>query len=563
MGTTRTKHQRKKENSKVRAAAVAVGKPMARAAMPAASPLEMSTMKVVELRPARALALPLVFAVALVAMMILPSIHGNPRLAWSFAGAAAALLAWNAWLFVTARAHGRRLVLEIVARKQHYVQACAQGSVLLYWGWYFREVYDSAPLILAQLLFAYAFDMLLAWSRRSTYTFGFSPFPVIFSINLFLWFKADWFYLQFVMIAVGFAAKELIRWNKDGRRVHIFNPSSFPLGVFSLGLLLTGNTAITWAAEIAETFERPPYIRLWIFLIGLPGQYFFGVTLMTASAVLTVVVFNLVYFAIFGTYFFVDAYVPAAVFLGMQLLFTDPSTSPRTELGRIIFGMLYGLGVLTLFALLEHLGAPKFYDKLLAVPLMNMCVQVIDRVAQSPSIRRFDPTVSVRTLPQRQRHLIYIGVWALVFILMSDPGDLLRPRRWLPFWEEACMQSRHHACETLGGLVKQYCRQGSGWACNELGILEAERRTRSGVPAQAAFERACAIGFGSGCENTANLFSGGRSFTRSPPRDVDYPILLQEGSVTPPAKTSQELHARACKQGWKEACGSLDSAQKR
>ena len=54
--------------------------------------------------------------------------------------------------------------------------------------------------IAAQLLFAYAFDMLLAWSRRDDYTLGFGPFPVIFSINLFLWFKPDWFYLQFLMV---------------------------------------------------------------------------------------------------------------------------------------------------------------------------------------------------------------------------------------------------------------------------------------------------------------------------------------------------------------------------
>jgi hypothetical protein len=227
-----------------------------------------------------------------------------------------------------------------------------------------------------------------------------------------------------------------------------------------------------------------------------------------------------------------------------------------------MFGMLYGLGVVTLFALLEHLGAPKFYDKLMAVPLMNMCIQVIDRLAQSPSLRRFDPTVRLRTLPSRQRHLVYIGVWALVFIVMSDPGYWLRPRRWLPFWEDACMQSRHHACETFGGLVKQYCRQGSGWACNELGIFEAEGRTRSGVPAQAAFQRACVIGFSPGCENTARISSGARSFMRLPPRDVDYPILLQEGSVRPAGETPQELYARACKQGWKEACNA-DSAQQR
>jgi hypothetical protein len=37
-------------------------------------------------------------------------------------------------------------------------------------------VYDSAPLILGQLLFAFAIDALLSWSRRDVYTFGFGRF---------------------------------------------------------------------------------------------------------------------------------------------------------------------------------------------------------------------------------------------------------------------------------------------------------------------------------------------------------------------------------------------------
>ena len=148
-------------------------------------------------------------------------------------------------------------------------------------------MYDSAHLIVAQLLFAYAFDMLLVWSRRDIYTLGFGPFPVIFSINLFLWFKPDWFYFQFLMVALGFAAKELIRWDKDGRRAHIFNPSSFPLAVFALALLLTGTSDLTWGQEIAITQFYPPHMYLMLFLIGLPGQFFFGVTTMTLSAVVT------------------------------------------------------------------------------------------------------------------------------------------------------------------------------------------------------------------------------------------------------------------------------------
>ena len=134
--------------------------------------------KAVELRPGRALPLPLLFILALAGMSLLPSISLNARLAWSFWGASAILLVWSGWLLATTSAHARTLALEFAARKQHYLQACAQASVLLYWGWYFREVYHSAPLILAQLLFAYAFDILLAWSRRQAYTLGFGPFPV-------------------------------------------------------------------------------------------------------------------------------------------------------------------------------------------------------------------------------------------------------------------------------------------------------------------------------------------------------------------------------------------------
>src|SRR5207248_3958471 len=137
------------------------------------------------------------------------------------------------------------------------------------------------------------------------------------------------------------------------------------------GLLATGSTGITWGREIATTQFYPPQMYLMLFLIGLPGQFLFGVTTMTMSAVLATYVFGLVYFAATGIYFFYDSYIPIAVFLGMHLLFTDPSTSPRSELGRVIFGALYGLSTVALYALLGNLGLPTFYDKLLQVPLLN------------------------------------------------------------------------------------------------------------------------------------------------------------------------------------------------
>ena len=104
---------------------------------------------------------------------------------------------------------------------------------------------------------------------------------------------------------------------------------------------------------------------------------------MTLAAVVSTYAFSLLYFAATGVYFFYDSYIPIAVFLGMHLLFTDPSTAPRTELGRLLFGVLYGLSTVALYVLLDRAGAPTFYDKLLQVPLLNLSVIAIDRAVRS------------------------------------------------------------------------------------------------------------------------------------------------------------------------------------
>ena len=507
----------------------------------------------------RPLALPLLFAIALAALSLLPWVRENDVVSASVRGAAGFVALWSALFFYIAGPNSRPLGLAVEVRKQHWLQACAQFSVILYWGWYWREVYHSLPLIGAQILFAYGFDMLLQWSRRGKYTLGFGPLPIIFSINLFLWFKPDWFYLQFFMVAVGFLAKEFITWQKDGRRAHIFNPSSFPLGLFSLGLILTGSTAITWGQEIAKTFEWPPHIRLWIFLAGLPGQFLFGVTTMTMSAVLTVFGFGLAYYGIFGTYYFVDAFMPAAVFLGMHLLFTDPSTAPRTELGRILFGVMYGLGVVALFGLLGRFGAPTFYDKLLAVPVMNLCIQLIDVAARSSLMRRFDPALLGRSLTPRQRNLVYMSIWVVAFGILSDPTASYRPRRWVPFWEQACTEDRRNGCLVLSKIEAQYCGQGSGWACNELGLLGATGRAEPNITAPEAFARACLQGVSAGCMNRDLWQSGagapgGRSYHRSQPQPGDYPLLLQEGQGPLAKLAPLQLFEEACRQGWADGC---------
>jgi hypothetical protein len=473
----------------------------------------------------RALALALAFTFGLLAFLFVDSVRSNASLVWTFAGAVAALLAWNAALLASAVRSGRTLSVAIVLRKQHYLQACIQGSLLVYWGWYWRQVYDSAHLIAAQLLFAYAFDMLLSWSRRDIYALGFGPFPVVFSMNLFLWFRPDWFYFQFLMVALGFAAKELLRWDKDGRSVHIFNPSSFPLAVFSLALIVTGTTDLTWGQDIATTLFYPPQMYLALFLFALPGQFLFGVTTMTMSAVVTTYLFGLLYYATTGIYFFYDSYIPIAVFLGMHLLFTDPATSPRSDLGRVIFGVLYGVSTIALYALLGNLGVPTFYDKLLQIPILNLSIKLIDRLARSNALQRIDPTAIVRPLAPRQRHLAYMAAWGVVFAVMSavqGVGDS-HPGQWLPFWQQACAEGRPYACPYLESIVSSDCDRGSMWACEELAILQDD----------------------------TNRYQP-RTLTRA--SADDYPIVLR-GSKGPIRNVSRAgLEALACHEGWPGTC---------
>ena len=512
----------------------------------------------------RALLLPLAFTVGLAGLALLPPVRHNPRVLITFLCVAAVLCAWNAILFVCAGRNGRTLTVDVVLRKQHYLQACAQVSVLLYWGWYWPQVYASGYLIVAQLLFAYAFDMLLCWSRRNTYTLGFAPFPIVFSINLFLWFKPDWFYFQFAMIALGLAAKELIRWKREGRSVHIFNPSSFPLAVVSLILIATHMSDLTWGKNIASTQFYPPHMYLVLFLIGLPGQFFFGVTSMTMSAVVSMYVFGRIYFAVTGVYFFYDSYIPIAVFLGMHLLFNDPSTSPRTELGRIIYGAIYGLSTVALYGLLGSAGMPTFYDKLLQVPLLNLSVKAIDSAARSHWLRIFDPAALGRSLLPWQRNLSYMSIWAVVFAGMSAAqgvGDS-HPGQWLPFWRQACEDGRPYACPYLADLSLGYCNRGSGWACNEAGLLhialsrsgEDLRRLDSAGAAE-PLSRGCRLGFVVACQNLNTLTSGAGRFASAPPALDDYPIILRGSKGEIRERTPSALYALACHEGWPNTCG--------
>jgi TPR repeat protein len=481
------------------------------------------------LRTRKALLLSLFFTGIFLALGLVYPGRSNPRLAWTFYTITALLLCWQCALFFRAGGKSRGFAWEYVPVRSHYVQASVQFAIYVYWGWYWRNVYTEFPLILAQVAFLYAVDGLLTWSRGQTWRLGFGPWPIIFSTNLFMWFRDDWFWLQFLMVATGVVGKQFVRWKRDGKITHIFNPSAFGLTIFSLILIFTGTTDHTWGREIAVTQGLPPHIYMEMFLCGMVVQYFFYVTLLTFSAAGMLALLSLAYTHITGVYLFVDSNIPIAVFLGLHLLMTDPATTPRSSIGRITFGSLYGVGVFLAYIILNDLHLPEFYDKLIIVPFLNLLAPLLDRLASfglAGKYTRWEAKVSPFKV-----NLAFMGCWIAVFAAMLATGfvEAPHPGATIAFWEKAAEENRPRAVGNLRYLLAQFDQanledqsklvgsvggpagqnrgQLLGILCNQVATIYAQGKL---VPLDSAkavryFEKSCELGNLEGCANLALL----------------------------------------------------------
>jgi Sel1 repeat-containing protein len=514
------------------------------------------------------LLLGLVLALSLGCFGFFPSFNAIPGLKWSVLGAAGFLFCFLFLLRRQVIRNQRELRYQFLPKPVHYVQLTMHTCIYVYWGWYWREVYHQAPLILAQLFFVYALDMLVCWSRRDQWILGFGPFPIVLSTNLFLWFKPEWYFLQFLMLATGVLCKEFITWTREGRRVHIFNPSAIALFVFSVGLIFTHSTHITWGEEIAVSFDRPPHIYLEIFLLGLVVQGLFSVTLVTLSAAASLYAMNLVFTHTTGLYYFVDTNIPAAVFLGLHLLVTDPATSPRKSFGKIVFGAGYGVLVFGLYWLLGWLGAPTFYDKLLCVPPLNLAVRALDRASVALAVR----FRNIRLIPEwtpRQVNFLHMGIWICLFAVMFATGFLggRHPGADPEFWRRACLQGNGGACRSWVRQMKVWCYHRSGPACMALGSALDEGHMVPADPAEAAknFAHSCELGMKSGCAKVFGMVSGndGAIFQSACDRgDSESCFLLGslsfagQGVVKDPGRAFH-LFQQSCAAGWPRGCSGL------
>ena len=478
-------------------------------------------------------AVPLAATALFAAVVLSPRVGANPRLVATFLAIAALFTAWTLVLWARARASRRVLAAQYFPVTAHWVQACVQFTILVWWAWFAPIVRAEGSLIAAQVVFLYVLDALLSWSRGRMWRIGYAPLPIVLSTNLLLWFKDDWFHWQFAMLATGALAKQFVTWNREGRRIHVFNPSAFGQATFAVVLIATGTTReLTWGKEIATSFETP-HMLLVIFLLGLVVQHLFRVTLMTLAATATIVAFGLAFHAAYGTWWFVNVNVAAPIFLGLHLLMTDPSTSPRTHVGQVVFGVLYGLGYCVLFRVLDQFEVPTFWDKLLPVPILNLLVPLLDRIGRTGVVGRVDRAWETKWSP-RAVNAAHMTCWAALFATMYATGFLTGPHEGnsIAFWKKARREGKpladHSLVMAAGALAEG---AGVGAAFNELGLICVEGEIVDENRAKAAhyFARASELGSPHGAANVVSqfLFRG----ERRSDEDVERALSLLEGSL--------------------------------
>src|SRR5439155_10208518 len=106
----------------------------------------------------------------------------------------------------------------------------------------------------------------------------------------------------------------------------------------------------------------------------------------------------------------------------------------------------------------------------------------------------------------------------------------------------------------LGQMQASFCNQGSAWACNELGILQAVHEADY-AGAVESMQRGCALGFSPACVNLRNGIVIGNALKSAPPTLDDLPIVLR-GTKRPISERSPlMLYALACREGWPDTCG--------
>jgi hypothetical protein len=293
----------------------------------------------------------------------------------------------------------RRFNIGIDVRGSHLLPAAIQTTVFAYWSLYWQGVTQFAPQILLQVAFAYTLEAGLSFARFGYWRVGLGPWPIVLSANLFAWFEPKG---ALALVAAAVGSKVLLR--RNGR--HIFNPSAFGLSV--AGLLFT-------FGGLFQRMNAAPNISELVVLLALLPQARFPIALVSVGA--------LIGLAEAGNWSNVVDVVRAPTLLAIALLVTDPATIPRTPFGRLLFGVLYGLGTGVFVVLLGVFHQPDDLGKVLAIPVANLLVPWLDRIGARLDLSVLSP----------KWNLAHVMLWLVLItqdVVAAKAHNFLAAHHW-------------------------------------------------------------------------------------------------------------------------------------
>lgn len=321
----------------------------------------------------------------------------------------------------------RRGNMRLDLRKPHIIQACVHSSIFLYWSVYWEAVHHQFPMIVLMIIMAYGADAAFSFGRFGSWRVGLGPLPVVFSTNLFVW--LDWKGATLAMIGA-FAFKTFVQ--RDGK--HIINPSVAGLTLNAICTVLF--PGLVHFGGLFHTLNVPPNMAEWVFLGSLIPLAMFRLVPVSIGTIL-----GLLYVANTA------GSLRPTLLLMMTLLATDPATTPKTDIGRVLFGFVVGVSYPIYSKLLASLGQPDDFAKILSVPLANIFVLQFDAGARFITRKtthfweRFSPSLGAtaprwEALVARWNPLptsVLVGIWVLLFVIPlfgEKPRDFEPALHW-------------------------------------------------------------------------------------------------------------------------------------
>ena len=233
---------------------------------------------------------------------------------------------------------------------------------------------------------------------------------------------------EFLMIATAVLCDELrlVTWRWTGRpaQAHLQQPSAIALAIFSLGLLITPHADLPGVASRRQ--PRPASVRLF-FLGSLRPVWWCSVRAVLRDAGHALGGRRAfpaepgIHVRDPGVYYFVDATIPIAVFLGLHLLVTDRlRRREETWQGSIRGHMAPPCSACTRF--LAGSACLRFTTSCSACLAPNLMAPWLDRASAAIEERlgcqRWNPPRSICVVESAASDFAYIALWIALFASM-------------------------------------------------------------------------------------------------------------------------------------------------